>query len=284
MVTRLWMQVQRYQNSAGQKRLKVSFDIEEPKTGCFLAWETLLAQKQGEASRLATGLALECLDTDGLPIVLKGIKWTSKGKEKRVVETLGGPYELHRHVYQTSSGGATRAPVDERAALIGTSTPKFAKIVSAKIAEMPAAVVSRDMMDSHERSMTHSFAQDLACVVSRQAASCDAHMEWEPKFEKEDTKEKVAHIAIGMDSATVRISQPHPTKAKKREIFWRMGHCLTIAFYDNEGECLDSLCLGSGPGQDAPTAMPRRSPGRPGARSRATHVDARAHRFGGRVG
>jgi hypothetical protein len=250
------MDIVRCQNPAGQNVIRVTFEIEEPRVGCFLDWEDALAGKISELTRRTTAEALCSLDTDGLPVLLNGIKWTSKGKEKRMVETLGGSHEIFRHVYQTSLGGATRVPVDERAGLISGSTPHFAKIVAAKSAEMSAALVTRDMLISHKRTMAPSFVQDLACAVSQRALGSDPDMAWEPLIKKserqQNEKEKVSHIVLGMDSASVCTTRPHPTAPKKRELQWRMAHCMTIAFYNNEGKRLETLFVGSGPGEQAP--------------------------------
>jgi hypothetical protein len=58
-----------------------------------------------EVGQLATLHAIKRFDTDGSPIQVGGVKFTSKGTTPKFYETPYGAVEIHRHVYQTSKGG-----------------------------------------------------------------------------------------------------------------------------------------------------------------------------------
>jgi len=74
--------------------------------------EEALALRLNEIGCGATGHLLSACDSNGEALQCDGSKWTSKGRAKRVVET---PYPTLCHVYQTSAGGSTRVPLEERA-------------------------------------------------------------------------------------------------------------------------------------------------------------------------
>ena len=57
-----------------------------------------------EAGALATGEALKQFDADGRPIVVGGIKLTSRCKSKKTYKTPYADISVERHVYQTSAG------------------------------------------------------------------------------------------------------------------------------------------------------------------------------------
>jgi hypothetical protein len=114
------------------------------------------------AGTLASGEALKQFDTDGDPIESGGMRWTSKGKLPKTYQTPYGMVEVQRHVYQTSDGGKTLCPLEVDARIIITSTPKFAKQVSHKYAQMSSVRLVEDLRENHGRSCPMSFVQTLA--------------------------------------------------------------------------------------------------------------------------
>ena len=59
---------------------------------------------------LMTGEMLSQFDTDGSPIMIGAVKWTSKGL---ISKTLSNPLreaEIERHIYQSPKGGRFLAP------------------------------------------------------------------------------------------------------------------------------------------------------------------------------
>lgn len=178
----------------------------------------------------STGSALHCQ---------QGNKWTSKGRVKRVVETPYGAVPMLCHVYQTSAGGAVRVPLAERARLLGSATPRMAKMTAAKLAEMSCAAVARDLECNHLRPLSKSFAQDLgACVAALVTTQAGTLNDWQPH----STRAEVALIAVGVDGAHINTRQPG----------WRQSMAGTLALYDGNGERLETLYAGGGPGETPP--------------------------------
>lgn len=200
----------------------------------MLQAEDLLAQRLNEIGTRASQELLEQCDTGGEPLVVEGRKWTSKGRAPRLVETPHGTVRVLCHVYQTSAGGATRVPLEERARLVGSATPRMARMMASKLAQMNCGAVGRDMGENHQRPLSKSFAQDLGCAVGALATVRTDYEEWRPLSDPQE----VATVAVGVDGAHLNT----------REEGWRQSMAGTLALYDKNGERLETLYAGGGPG------------------------------------
>jgi hypothetical protein len=118
-----------------------------------------------EAGTLASGEAMKQFDTDGSALEIAGAKWTSKGKMPKSYQTPYGAIEIERHVYQSNAGGETYCPLEVDGRIIITSTPRFAKQISHKYAEMSSPQLVEDLQENHGRSVHRSFVQTLAEAV-----------------------------------------------------------------------------------------------------------------------
>ena len=92
-------------------------------------------------------------------------KWTSKGQYTETYETYFGKAEVKRHVYQSSEGGKTYCPLEEKAQLIEGATPKFAKTLSSKYAHLGVGQVTADLLDNHGRSISATYVQRVSDAV-----------------------------------------------------------------------------------------------------------------------
>ena len=218
----------------GQPAIQVSFTIKLNPKASLYAWESELALVQAAATTAATRAKLESMDTDGAPLICDGIKWTSKGKAKLLVETPGGCAEIQRHVYQTSAGGSTRAPLDERAGLVGSCTPLFARVLASKAAEMPATVAAKDLARNHFRPVSHTFVQDTACLAATLAQKLAPESQWTP----ETPPEAVAAVVVSLDGAMLNTVKDG----------WRQALCGSFSLYDKDGKRLEGFYTGCGPG------------------------------------
>jgi hypothetical protein len=224
---------------AGSNEVEVSVVFRLSRVGAagcgFLQAEELLATKLNEIGEGTTKELLAQCDTQGEPMFSENRKWTTKGSSPRVVETPYGPIKVLCHVYQTSAGGVTRVPLEEQAKLISSATPRFAKMISSKLASLPCGVVARDMEENHLRHMSKSFVQDLGCTVSALATMRTEDEDWQPL----SPVEEVTTIAMGVDGAHLLTNQDG----------WRQSMAGTIALYDRNGERLETLYAGGGPGR-----------------------------------
>src|SRR3954452_24032813 len=132
----------------------VTIQLSIPLTRSMLDAEEAIQQALNEAGVLATAEALKQFDTDGSPIDIGSTRWTSKGREPKAYQTPYGECVVHRHVYQTSAGGATYCPLERDARIIVTSTPRFARQVSFKYADGAGLRAVADLAQNHGRAVT----------------------------------------------------------------------------------------------------------------------------------
>ena len=92
----------------------ITIEVTMPLTGSMLQAEEAIQDALNEVGRLATEKNLQRFDTDGSPIQLGSVRMTSKGQFAQDYETPYGSISVLRHVYQTSEGGKTFCPLEER--------------------------------------------------------------------------------------------------------------------------------------------------------------------------
>jgi hypothetical protein len=115
--------------------------VKVPLSATMLESEENIQTALNEAGTIASGVALEQYDTSGEPLEVEGRTWTSKGALAKTYQTPYGAVEVKRHVYQSSEGGATYCPLEVDSRVIVTSTPRFAKQIAHKYAEMSLVTV-----------------------------------------------------------------------------------------------------------------------------------------------
>lgn len=211
----------------------VTIEVKVDITGPMLDAEEKIQAALNEAGTVMTQEALKGFDTDGSPIMTGAIKWTSKGPVEKVYQTPYGKARVDRHVYQTKSGGKTFCPLDQAARIVVSSTPRFAKMVSHKVANNATTVVQRDLEENHGRHVAREFVRELAEAVGAiaQAKEEDWHYET-PKIDA-----AISVVAISMDGACMYINKEG----------WREAMAGTIALYDAKGERRHTIYIGATP-------------------------------------
>jgi hypothetical protein len=106
-------------------RSETSFtvQVEIPYGSSMLDFEQTIQERLNQAGVVATQEALQQFDTDGSPITVGPIKFTSKGQLPKEYQTPYGVATVARHVYQSSQGGKTYCPLDRDARIVVSSTP-----------------------------------------------------------------------------------------------------------------------------------------------------------------
>ena len=165
------------------------------------------AEERVQAALDAAGVMLTCetlkrFDTDGSPILTGPLKWTTKGQVDKIYQTPYGEASVMRHVYQTSGGGKTYCPLDREARIVSSSTPRFAKMVSHKVANAPITVVQRDLDENHGRKVSREFVHQLSEAVGAIAQLKEESWQYEtPKLER-----PIASVAVGIDGTCMFLS------------------------------------------------------------------------------
>lgn len=107
----------------------------------MLESEEAIQQALNEAGTRLTGEALEHFDTDGSALEVGGERWNTKGRQPKRYQTPYGEVAIKRHVYQRGGGGKTYCPLERDGRIVITSTPRLARQVCSKMAQMPAPAV-----------------------------------------------------------------------------------------------------------------------------------------------
>lgn len=212
---------------------EVTVQVTIPLKGSMLDSEESILDCLNEAGTLATQKALSCFDADGAPIIVENVKLTSKFQNENEYQTPYGVIRINRHVYQTSQGGKTYCPLDATARIIQGATPKFAKTLSQKYANLAAPAVIEDLNDNHNRKVTRSYLQNVCDYVGSIAQANEEH--WE--YAAPDLEKQVATIGISLDGAYVLTVNDG----------YREGMVGTISLYDNGGERLHTTYVAASP-------------------------------------
>src|SRR3954464_3215891 len=199
----------------------------------MLDFEEALQERLNDAGVVATAEGLERFDTDGSPITVGPVKFTSKGPIEKDYQTSYGVATVARHVYQSPEGGPTYCPLDRDAWIVVSSTPRFAKTLSHKYAEFSSTRAQIDLEENHGRVVSRCLIQDVADGVA--AAALAKEEDWSyalPKFD-----EPPATVAVSLDGTCTLMCEDG----------WREAMVGTLAFYDREGERQHTIYLAATP-------------------------------------
>jgi hypothetical protein len=216
-------------------RTPISFtlQVEVPYNDSMLGFEETLQQRLNEAGVVATAEGLQQFDTDGSPINVGPVKFTSKGQIEKDYQTPYGVATVARHVYQSPQGGPTYCPLDRDARIVVSSTPRFAKVISHKYAEFSSPRVQVDLEENHGRTVSRCLIQDVADAVAAVAMAKEEDWSYTlPRFETPP-----ATVAISLDGTCMLMG----------ETGWRETMVGTLSFYDDEGERQHTIYLAATP-------------------------------------
>lgn len=189
--------------------------------GNMLVSEGLLLEQLNEAGKLGTHEILERFDvTSHDPIIIQGQKLTYKHQVSKRYETPYGAVDCERAVYQESGGGTTLAPLDYHAHIVGSATPRLAKMVSSKYSKNAAPAVEDDLASNHGRKLSQSYIKNLCDRVGYLIEEYDHE-----DYELPELDEPVASIAIGLDGTCMLLCDDG----------WREAMCGTVSLYDSSG-------------------------------------------------
>lgn len=217
--------------SQSEKSFKLEIEIARGTN--ILESEEKIQQALNVGGVLATEEAMKQYDTDGSPIIVCGQKLTTKGLEMKKFQTPYGAVEIERHVYQSNKGGSTYAPMDEGCRIVGTSTPKFAKMVTSKYACDAAPGVQRDLEENHSRPVALSFIKNITDTVGSIAEAKEE--KW--SYELPEMPKPVKSISVGLDGTCLNM----------QESGWREAMCGTIAFFDKNGDRMHTIYTAASP-------------------------------------
>jgi hypothetical protein len=226
-------------------RSETSFtvQVEIPYGSSMLDFEQAIQDRLNQAGVVATQEALQQFDTDGSPITIGSVKFTSKGRLPKEYQTPYGVATVSRHVYQSPHGGKTYCPLDRDARIVTSSTPRFAKMIAHKYAEFGSGRVLIDLEENHGRKVARSFVQNVADAVATVALAKEESWDYAlPAMEH-----PVATITLGLDGACLLMCEDG----------WRETMVGTIGFYDKAGERQHTIYMAATPEYGKATFLDR---------------------------
>ncbi len=212
---------------------KVTIELSIPLVRSMQTGEEIIQSALNAGGRLATSELLKFFDTDGGPIKISDLSFTSKGKILKEYETPYGTVGVERHVYQHDRGGDTFCPLDKDARIIGSATPKLAKMISNKYSRNSVDDVKTDLESNHGRNLSRGHIQSIADNVGRIAIRTEDNWSYVAEVKPTD----VATIGIGMDGAMMLM----------RDDGYREAMSGTIAYYNEAGERLHTDYISASP-------------------------------------
>lgn len=202
-------------------------------SGSMLDVEEAILASVNAVGAVATEEGLKRFDADGDPIVLGGVKWYSRGQPAKTYQTPYGEVEVERHLYQRAGGGPTYCPLEHGARIVHTATPRFAKMVSHKLAQSTALHVKVDLAENHGRAASKLLIQDIGTFVGTVVQAKEESWSYAvPKIPA-----AITTVGIGMDGAAMMLCGPH----------WREAMTGSLSLYDASGERQHTIYIGAAP-------------------------------------
>lgn len=163
----------------------------------------------------------------------EGQRWYRKEASTGHYHTLYGEVTVERHLYQTSTGGETRCPLEEACQLsFASATPLLAEVLSFKVSALTPNEVAQDLAKQGLR-LSPSFIQQTAQRVGQLAVQ--KRPRW--AVHSPEPERPVRTIATGLDGTTVPLWEER----------YKEAMCGTIALYDSKGQRLATEYLGTMP-------------------------------------
>jgi hypothetical protein len=183
-----------------------------------------------ELNGVLTGALTECLarfDTAGEPLFAGGVEFTSKGRFPALYQCTGGACPVERHVYQSSQGGRTLCPLEERARILENATPCFAEMISHKYSRQSGRGVQSDLERNHQRSVSLDYIQSVAERAGKVAAAQEKARPYELRAELD----KVAAVVVMTDATCTAIVGED----------YKQVSCGAFCLMDSAGERLETI-------------------------------------------
>lgn len=200
----------------------------------LVQFEEALQRAANQACLPAMEHGLCAFDTEGEPILVQRVVYTSKGRIEKTFRTKFGDVTVSRHVYQTSEGGKTVVPMEERGRIVMDFTPGLAALVTSQYAEKTGASVERGLMESNQIKISDTLIREVAATMGKIALSKETYWGFKPEVDPG----KVAHIGLGVDGALAPVLL---------EGEWKEVMVATITLYDKHGEALHVAYLAKSP-------------------------------------
>jgi hypothetical protein len=124
--------------------------------GSLLEMEGAIHEASNSVGRCATEESLTGFDTDGSPIRIGAMKLTVRGRDPKDYQSPYGVVRVERFVYHSARGGRIYCPLEYQGRIIRWATPRFARQLSHKYAQLNVRAVQTDLEQNHGRQVATS--------------------------------------------------------------------------------------------------------------------------------
>ena len=215
--------------------------------------------------------AMKRADTDASEVEIHGERWGNRRSHGHDYETVFGTVSLERSVYQQSGRGRVSVPLDLRLGMIeGTYTPRLARIATRSLASMPEQEAADLLSEVGTATLSNS-------TIGRLSRAMAARHEQRREVitaavrETQAIAEQAVTVQVGLDGVMVpqdgeharprgrKTRSPEPPRHERRYgavcdpgpaahdgtigRAWHEGAVGTLAFYDADGQRLDTVYL-----------------------------------------
>lgn len=213
--------------------VQVTVELELKAGSSMMEYEEQIQEGLNHAGCELTRQCLQQFDTDGSPIVIGGIGFTTKGQIEKEYQSGYGVFRLARHVYQTGWGGATFCPMDQDGRVINSTTPKFARMAAFKYAVLNSSLAQKDLAENHGRQVSRCYLQDNAQAVA--AIVKEKEQKW--SYAERPLPGHVHSVGVGVDGTCVLFCEQG----------YRQPMVGTISLYNILGERLHTIYVAAAP-------------------------------------
>jgi hypothetical protein len=185
-------------------KTRIQFEIEfddDCRPGDTLALEQGLQKALNQAATICMTEVLGRFDTHGEPLHMHGKVFTSKGTSPATYQCYGGPVNLQRHTYQTSDGGTTYCPLEDRARIVHDATPHWASILAGTYSAQSGRASQTQLSRTLLRDLSLEYIQEVAEAVGKSVQAKERHQ----AFKIETPPEQVHMVTVFADSTCTAI-------------------------------------------------------------------------------
>lgn len=235
------------------------------------AVERRVQETANEWGRIQMAVAMKRADSEASEVDIEGQRWGNRRVHGHDYETVFGRVSLERAVYQQSGRGRVAVPMDLRLGMVeGTYTPRLARIATRALASMPEHEAAELLSEVGTATLSNStigrLSRTMAARYEQRRPVIAAAVR-----EQQAIPERAVTVQVGLDGVMVpqdgeharprgrKTKSPEPPRHEVRYGVvcdpgpsandgtmgraWHEASVGTLAFFDAEGERLDTIYL-----------------------------------------
>jgi hypothetical protein len=219
--------------------------------GDFAQTEVKVASLTSRVEAEAIGTILSSLDVDAPFVRVDGRRYRCLGIEPKTYHTLAGKVTIERHLYRATDvrNGPTLDPIAARVGMVGGCwLPGTAKAMAHGLAMVTSREAASNAAQTGRLPYSRSSFERVGHLVGEQYVACNLDVEEELACDFEVPAESTS-ISVSLDRAAVPMEEIAANGEDVTRAF-RMAHCGTLTFHDDEGDALHTIRYGRMPNGD----------------------------------